>query len=193
MRKKRTKINCWTVTLFLPRSQLVQDNGPCCVTTCIVCSSLRKDWSRDPIVEEFGPGLLLDKELCCCWSWIVLSRTILFSFDFIVSLFHLFCSQRRRPWNVGSLITQLTKSFGDKLWFSWQSISIFFGQDRSCYIFLVGVGSALWSVNPPHPIHYWSTAGGSERGPTSSTFLFTSKICKRSVHRHNNIEAVHTG
>ena len=25
MRKKRTKINCWTVTLFLPRSQLVQD------------------------------------------------------------------------------------------------------------------------------------------------------------------------
>ena len=34
-----------------------------------------------------------------------------FSFDFIVSLFHLFCSQRRWPWNVGSLITQLPKNF----------------------------------------------------------------------------------
>ena len=102
----------------------------------------------------------------------MLSRTILFSFDFIVSLFHLFCSQRRWPWNVGSLITQLTKSFGDKLWFSWQSISIFFGQDRSCYIFLVGVGSALWSVNPPHPIHYWSTAG-AQRGdqPAQHSYL----------------------
>ena len=101
-----------------------------------------------------------------------MSRTILFSFDFIVSLFHLFCSQRRWPWNVGSLITQLTKSFGDKLWFSWQSITIFFGQDRFCYIFLVGVGSALWSVNPPHPIHYWSTAG-AQRGdqPAQHSYL----------------------
>ena len=163
MRKKRTKINCWTVTLFLPRSQLVQDNGPCCVTTCIVFSSLRKDWSRDPIVEEFGPGLLLDKELCCCWSWIVLSRTMLFSFDVIVSLFHLFCSQRHRPWTVGSLITQLPKSFVSNFGSAGRVFLYFFGQDRFCYIFLVGVGSALWSVNPPHPIHYWSTAG-AQRG-----------------------------
>ena len=50
--------------------------------------------------------------------------------------------------------------------------SILFGQDRFCYIFLVGVGSALWSVNPPHPIHYWSTAG-AQRGdqPAQHSYL----------------------
>ena len=41
---------------------------------------------------------------------------------------------------------------------------IFSRQNRFCYIFLVGVGSALWSVNPPHPIHYWSTAGAQRGG-----------------------------
>ena len=139
MRKKRTKINCWTVTLFLPRSQLVQDNGPCCVTTCIVFSSLRKDWSRDPIVEEFGPGLLLDKELCCCWSWIVLSRTILSSFDLVVSLFHFFCSQRHRPWNVGSLITQLPKNFISNFGLSGKVVLYFFSAE-SVLLYFFGRG-----------------------------------------------------
>ena len=139
MRKKRTKINCWTVTLFLPRSQLVQDNGPCCVTTCIVFSSLRKDWSRDPIVEEFGPGLLLDKELCCCWSWIVLSRTMLF---LLTSLSHYFIFSVHKDIGLGlflhnkaplkvlsQILVQLAELF--YIFFSPESVLLyFFGRGR---------------------------------------------------------------
>ena len=101
-----------------------------------------------------------------------MSRTMLFSFDVIVSLFHLFCSQRHRPWTVGSLITQLPKSFVSNFGSAGRVFLYFFGQDRFCYIFLDGVGSALWSVNPPHPIHYWSTAG-AQRGdqPAQHSYL----------------------
>ena len=60
-----------------------------------------------------------------------------------------------------------------KFWFIGHSCFIFFSrQNRFCYIFLVGVGSALWSVNPPHPIHYWSTAGAQRGGqPAQHSYL----------------------
>ena len=63
MRKKRTKINCWTVTLFLPRSQLVQDFPKTMAPVVLQLVLSAVAWERIEAVTQLLKTLALD----CFW------------------------------------------------------------------------------------------------------------------------------